>query len=159
MKNYQASPSALGMMTYAYEYIDSAMILDHSTESGNLNDRVSRFPVYFLVSHGIELTYKAYLLHKNIPYKHIYNEIGHDLKKCCDESSKQGLNFKYSAEDIVAIDLLSELNKDHQFRYIKIGLKKIPYWSIVEPLAVRLHQIVAKEVGARTFDVFYHKAR
>jgi hypothetical protein len=155
MKNNQDQPSAMGMMSFAYEYIECSIIVDQSAEYGNLTDRASRFPAYFLACHGIELIYKAYLIYMNIPYSHLYNKIGHDLTKCLLMSKEQGLDMNYSANDLSALELLTELNKENQFRYIKTGQKQIPYWSVVEPLAVRLHQAVAKKVGARTFDIFY----
>lgn len=51
------------------------------------------------------------------------------------------------------------LNDGHGLRYIRTGMKQFPLWSIVEPLAVRLHQVVAPMVGYRSFLMTYGNAK
>jgi hypothetical protein len=63
--------------------------------------------------------------------------------------------FKETQEDINAMELLVALNVDNGLRYIQTGYKKFPLWSIVEPLAVRMHQAVAPLVGYRSFSKTY----
>ncbi|WP_266233217.1 hypothetical protein [Paraburkholderia sp. CNPSo 3076] len=53
------------------------------------------------------------------------------------------------------MQMLVRLNELHGLRYIRTGMKQFPLWSIVEPLAVRLHQAVAPVVGYRTFAKAY----
>jgi hypothetical protein len=76
------------------------------------------------------------------------------------EANARGLKniFQLNADDHRAFDLLIELNRENQLRYIQTGFKTYPLWSIVEPLAVRLHQSVAKEVGYHSFEKFYPKS-
>ena len=49
--------------------------------------------------------------------------------------------------DADAMRMLVGLNEHQGLRYIRTGMKHFPLWSLVEPLAVRLHQAVATEVG------------
>ena len=57
------------------------------------------------------------------------------------------------------MQLLVGLNDRHGLRYIRIGMKQFPLWSIVESLAVRLHQAVAPAVGYRPFERRYARAK
>lgn len=84
-------------------------------------------------------------------------KLGHDLHACYRKAKELGLKtvFKEQPGDGDALHMLIELNRNQGLRYIETGLKRFPMWSIVEPLAVCLHQAVAKEVGFRTFTTFY----
>lgn len=55
--------------------------------------------------------------------------------------------FKEMPIDADAMRMLVGLNEQQGLRSIKTGMKHFPLWSIVEPLAVRLHQAVAHLVG------------
>lgn len=149
--------SAVGLARYAYEYIDAAVIVDEARVEGGLPSQVSYTPAYFLVIHGIELCLKSYMLYKGEDIESLSKSYGHDLKKCLDKSYELGLEdiFEMNEGDQEAFDLLIDLNKEHQMRYIQTGFKTYPLWSIVEPFAVRLHQAVAREVGFRSFEKFY----
>jgi hypothetical protein len=122
-----------------------------------LLSQASYTPAYFLALHGIELCFKSFLLHNGVDIESLVNDYGHNLNKCLVASNARGLNkiFEMNEDDTRAFNLLIELNREHQLRYIQTGFKIYPLWSIVEPLAVRLHQAIAKEVGYRTFDKHY----
>ena len=149
--------TAIGLARFAYEYIEAAMIVDAEKGEVGLLSRASYTPAYFLALHGIELCLKSFLLHKEVDVESLGKKYRHDLKKCLRESNSRGLTkiFQFTADDERAFNLLIELNKENQLRYIQTGFKTYPLWSIVEPLAVRLHQAVAKEVGLRSFDKHY----
>ncbi len=149
--------TAIGLARFAYEYIDAAMLVDNAKGEVGLLSQASYTPAYFLALHGIELCFKSFLLHKGVDVESLGKDYGHNLQKCLIGANARGLNkiFEMNEDDTQAFNLLIELNKEHQLRYIQTGFKTYPLWSIVEPLAVRLHQAVAKEVGYHSFNKHY----
>jgi hypothetical protein len=149
--------TAVGLARFAYEYIEAAILVDRAKGEVGMLSRASYTPAYFLALHGIELCLKSFLLKNGVDVESLIKSYGHNLNKCFVESNARGLTsiFVMNEEDRRAFDLLIELNKEHQLRYIQTGFKIYPHWSIVEPLAVRLHQAVAKEVGYQSFDKHY----
>jgi hypothetical protein len=148
--------TAIGLARYAYEYIAAAMLVEHNDPTPTHS---SPIPAYFLALHGIELTLKSFLRHKGVTAKELRGQkYGHDLHACHKKAKELGLLsiFKEQANDTDAMRMLVGLNEHQGLRYIKTGMKQFPLWSLVEPLAVRLHQAVAAEVGYKSFTVTYH---
>lgn len=146
-----------GLARYAYEYIDAARLVDmhHGKKPGF--EFVSPVPAYFLATHGIELTLKAYLRHEGISVRDLSRRYGHDLHACYRKAKELLLldHFSEDERDARAMGMLVELNRDHALRYIKTGYKQFPSWAIVEPLAVRLHQAIAPIVGYHSFTISF----
>jgi hypothetical protein len=146
--------TAIGLARYAYDYLHAAMVVE-------ANDRtprhISPVPAYFLALHGIELTLKAFLRHKGVSVKDLQKKFGHDVHACHRKAKELGLHevFKELPADSDAMRMLVGLNDQQGLRYIKTGTKHFPLWSIVEPLAVRLHQTVAPIVGFESFNKSY----
>ena len=154
--------TAIGLARYAYEYLDAAILVDqhHGAQPGH--EFISPIPAYYLASHAIELTLKAYLRHRGVSARQLRSRryYGHDLRACYRKAKELGLRdiFKMHADDLRALLLLIQLNENQELRYIRTGAKRFPSWAIVEPLAVRLHQAVAPHVGYnRTFTRAYGK--
>ena len=149
--------TAVGLARYAYEYIDAARLVDERDTERHPGNQISPMPAYFLAAHGIELTLKAYLRHKGVTVRELSGKLGHDLHACYRKSKELGLLgiFKEHAKDVDAMRMLVDLNRDQGLRYIKTGVKHFPLWSLVDPLAVRLHQAVAPVVGYLTFSVAF----
>ncbi len=142
--------TAIGLARYAYEYIHAALTLDEATERAEELSHISTIPAYFLATHGVELTLKAFLLHSGVGIGELARKpYRHDLSHCLIAANDRGLIelFQLDENDKVAFDLLVKINAANQLRYIQIGSKQFPLWSIVEPLIVRLYEAVAKEVG------------
>lgn len=150
--------TATGLARYAHEYIEAAMILDEKYADRNPGNMISPVPAYFLAHHGIELTLKAYLRHTGLTVRDLRSEkYGHDLHACYRKAKELGLLdiFEETQNDSNAMQMLVALNDRHGLRYIRTGMKQFPLWSIVEPLAVRLHQAVAPVVGYHSFTKAY----
>lgn len=150
--------TAIGLARYAYEYIEAARLVDQHAADANPGSQISPVPAYFLAVHGIELTLKAYLRSKGLSVKELSSKTyGHDLHACYRKAKERGLLgiFNERDPDVAAMELLVQLNRYHGLRYIRTGTKHFPLWSLVEPLAVRLHQAVAPVVGYKTFDISY----
>lgn len=153
MQDDEMRTTPIGLMRYAFEYIDAARTVDEVKGEQTLLSRASYTPAYFLALHGIELTLKSFLLFHDVPLKKLRGDFGHDLKKCLRKSKELGLSnlMNFTVNDESAMELLLGMNENQGLRYIQTGFKTVPLWSIVEPLAVRLHQAVAREIRVPTF--------
>ena len=149
--------TAIGLARYAYEYIEAAILVERNDQTPT---HISPIPAYFLAMHGIELTLKSYLRHMGLTVKELRGpKYGHDLHACHKKAKELGLHdaFREQPIDADAMRMLIGLNEHQGLRYIKTGMKQFPLWSLVEPLAVRLHQAVAPVVGYKSFDINYHR--
>ncbi|SOE97614.1 hypothetical protein SAMN05414139_10759 [Burkholderia sp. D7] len=153
--------TATGLARYAYEYIEAALVVENDHAEKHPGGQISPTPAYFLAHHGIELTLKAYLRHVGVTVRELGSKkYGHDLHACYRKAKELGLLniFKETQSDENAMQMLVGLNDRHGLRYIRTGMKQFPLWSIVEPLAVRLHQAVAPVVGFHSFLRTYGSA-
>ncbi len=161
MKRQQKAPdlaeeqrtTATGLARYAYDYIDAARVVNERDKERHPRNPISPMPAYFLASHGIELTLKAYLLHKGATVSELSGKFGHDLHACYRKSKELGLLdiFEEQLDDDQTISLLVKANRNQELRYIQTGAKQFPWWSHVDAVAVRLHQAVAPLLGLHTF--------
>lgn len=133
-------------------------MVDREMGRGQAYVRASPVPAYFLLTHGIELTLKAYLRHAGLSVEQLgARDLGHNLDGLLAKARELGLDtlFQFTEADTSAFELLVAVNEYHQLRYIQTGLKTFPSWGIAEPLAVRLHQAVAPRVGYESLPVSY----
>lgn len=150
--------TAKGLARYAMEYLEAAIVVDQKMGERKEYAYVSPIPAYFLLTHALELTFKAYLRHAGLTVEQLgTRELGHDLAALYAKARELGLDALYvlTAEDVQAFDMLVAVNEYHQLRYIQTGFKTFPSWSITEPLAVRLHQAVAPTVGYKSLSISY----
>lgn len=150
--------TSIGLARYDYEYIGAALVVDQDHAGKHPGSQISPVPAYFLAHRGVELTLKAYLRHSGVTVRELGSKTyGHDLRACYRKAKELGLLkiFKETRDDLNAMQMLVGLNDRHGLRYIRTGMKQFPLWSIVEPLAVRLHQAVASAVGYRSFAKSY----
>jgi hypothetical protein len=155
-----AKTTAIGLARYAKEYLEAAIVVDQEMGKEKAYAHVSPMPAYFLVSHGIELTLKAFLRHVGLSVEDL-RKVGHDLKALHAKACELGLEnlYKMTPADSEAFELLVAVNEFHQLRYIQTGFKTFPLWGAVEPLAVRLHQAVAPAVGYESLNISYPTAK
>ncbi|WP_440534247.1 hypothetical protein [Variovorax sp. YR566] len=150
--------TSTGLARYAFEYIQAARLVDEDAAERSPHRATSPIPAFFLAYHGIELSLKAYLRYRGLSPRALASKAyGHDLHACYRKAKELGLLevFKEHPNDRHALHLLADLNVNHGLRYIKTGAKVFPSWSIVDPLAVRLHQAVAPLAGFHSFTHSY----
>jgi hypothetical protein len=148
----------IGLARYAYEYLDSAILVEERATEKKPGSQISPIPAYFLAFHGIELTLKSFLRSKEVTVNQLRSrEFGHDLCTCYRKAKEFGLAeiFKEDTKDVAVLEMLEDLNDKQGLRYIRTGSKNFPLWSIVERFAVRLHQAVALHVGYESFNRSY----
>ena len=153
--NEEGHTTSIGLARYAFEYIEAAILVECNDQTPT---HISPIPAYFLALHGIELTLKSFLRHRGLTAKELRGpKYGHDLHACNKKAKELGLHsvFNEFPSDDKAMRLLVALNEHQGLSYIKTGMKHFPLWSTVEPLAVRLHQSVALEVGYKSFNKTY----
>lgn len=146
---------------YAREYLEAAITLDQAMCSRKLYPHVSKIPAYFLLTHALELTLKAYLRHAGLTVEQLGSkDLGHDLVALYAKTRKLGLDALYelTAQDAQSFGELVAANEFHKLRYIQTGPAVHPFWEFVEPLAVRLHQAVAPFVGYTSLNIAYPAA-
>ena len=142
--------TAVGLARYAFDYLEAALVVDERLGRGAEYNRIAPVPAYFLLTHAVELTLKAFLRHNGVSVSDLSSKkFGHNLQVCYDQSVLLGLDklFKPFAADNQTLSLLVQMNEGHQLRYIKTGAKTFPYWRPTESFAVRLHQAVSPHVG------------
>lgn len=153
--------TAIGLIRYAYEFLEAAMVVDETIGGQPGHEHVSPVPAYYLAMHSIELSLKAYMCSRGMTVDDLAKkEYGHNLRACYRKARELGLlgDIEVDRSDLRAMVLLMKLNagRAHALRYFERGEKHYPSWAMVEPLAVRLHQVVSSLVGyAKTFDIHY----
>jgi len=133
------------------------MLVDERLREQPGHELISPIPAYYLAMHSIELSFKAYMCSRGMTIGDLKN-YRHNIRACYLQARRLGLtdHFAATCSDLQAIRMLMKLNADHALRYIKTGDKRFPSWAIVEPLAVRLHQVVSALIGyGKTFDICY----
>lgn len=148
--------TAIGLARYAKEYLEAAIVVDQEMGSKKEHVTISPIPAYFLLTHGLELTLKAFLRHSGLSVEDLL-KVGHNLKALYAKARELGLDglYQMTKEDAEAFELLVEVNEFHQLRYIQTGFKTFPLWGVAEPFAVRLHQAVAPKVGYESLTIAY----
>jgi hypothetical protein len=74
------------------------------------------YPTYFLLSHALELTLKAYLAAKNVSEKDLRRKIKHDLTHAYAKANENG--FRMDDERVpIAVQALAEFHSEYAFRY------------------------------------------
>lgn len=72
-------------------------------------------PTYFLISHGLELLLKAYLLSRDVPYVDVF-KLRHRIQEAYEMA--KGLGLVVEGEHVEAmIEKLSDFHNEHLFRY------------------------------------------
>ena len=130
-------PSPFGTLRYAEDYRIAA-----ERVIGDCSPLESRLlmPAYNLIAQSIELSLKAYLLSMGHGNRQLRGpEFGHKLNQLIAEAERLGLNNLVLLDDVdrQVVAELSAHYEMHEFRYIKIGLKRLPFWSLIAPLAKR----------------------
>jgi hypothetical protein len=154
--------TAIGLARFAKEYLEAAILVDAQMGKRKSFGHIQSPPAVFLLAHGLELTLKAYLLHKEMTIDVLGKRpFGHNLKRLRREAKARGLDELYrgKAAELRAVLILDALNVRHQQRYIESGATVSLPWDDAEQYAVRLHQQVAKALGAKTLTRTYPVTR
>ncbi|UPJ69877.1 hypothetical protein [Bradyrhizobium sp. 187] len=118
---------SVSYLTDAKEYLQAAIIL-HDSQYDHITS-----PQYFLISQGIELFLKAFIIASGGAQADLKkSKIRHSLVDLTEMASKLG-HFAGDERTIAVIELLHPHHLDHSFRYRKTGFKK--YSAVSDGLA------------------------
>jgi hypothetical protein len=115
-------------------FFRSAQYLRRGLETNDLRLRFN-MPIYYLYSHALELTLKAFLRTRGVAGSRLASrEFGHKLQALWDACIAQGLSSQPVADAFIAlaIEILDPFATDFEFRYVKVGLKSLPTLETVE---------------------------
>lgn len=146
----------LGMTRYSYEFFEAALAVDSSVGRGEGFEVIAPTPALYLIGHSIELSFKAYLLHRGVELATL-KKIGHNLHKCIRKARELGLNqhVSFSKQEEDAFRILDTLYSTKQLEYIVTGAKQFPSFGLVEMFGAKLFNAVAEQTGFRKrFDQF-----
>lgn len=116
---------AVGLAQDARAYWQAAQIIEEA-DAGATDRGALRLltPGYFLASHAIELTLKAYLLSQGTDPDRLL-DIGHDLDAALAAAEAEGFDMDDDRfHDVTA--QLSQYHREHWFRYRAVGLFSLP---------------------------------
>jgi hypothetical protein len=128
--------TSLGLVRYAFEFANAAQFVHQ-----NAKEPAFSAPAYYLASHSVELSLKAFLLCRGLTLDDLASpKYGHKLGVLLDRSLAKGLRrlVSLSEEECAAIRLLSNHHEVHRFRYIEVGTMSVPEWVMVLVISQKL---------------------
>jgi hypothetical protein len=128
--------TATGLWMFAESYRDAANLL--AQRASELRHQA---PIYYLYAHSIELALKAALRAKGVTVEDLSSKrLGHDLMKLLAECRKLRLQrrLRLGKRREAILSLLTELNREHELRYIKTGATSRPTLGILREIAARV---------------------
>ncbi len=141
-----SNTTPIGFINYSKSFRDTAMI-SHK----NKPDIIATVPVMYLVAHSIELSLKAFLLHKGVELHDLkkYKKFGHNLIKLLKKAKEYGLYDIIEINEIEesALNALNNLYFKKELNYIVTGFKQFPIFSALETLSKTLLFKIGCEVG------------
>jgi hypothetical protein len=148
MHNDPEKTTALGLIRYAYEFFEAAVVVDEEIGHRPGFEIVAPIPAMYLVGHAIELTLKSYLVHCGVSLKGI-RDLNHNLVACFEKAKELGLlnHATFEGPEEGAFEILNGLYSTKQLEYIITGQKHFPVWGLVEAFAARAFNAVAPLVG------------
>lgn len=148
----QERTTPMGLVRYGYEFLESAFVMyERAAQPRPPLVPCPPIPVLYLLGHGLELTFKAFLLSKGVTLKHIRYELGHDLEWAFSSSKENGLGtvLQWQASDESALTLFNVMYKAKELEYIVTGAKTIPYYPLLQNFSIKLFDAVATPIGFR----------
>ena len=133
-----SEPTPFGTLRFAENYRVAA---DRVIGDSNSLKRELLMPAYNLIAQSIELSLKAYLLATGISAKELSGNVyGHKLGALLDKSECVGLGVLVPIDELERqiISTLGVSYATHQFRYIRVGYKTLPFWSETARTAKKL---------------------
>jgi hypothetical protein len=134
----------IGMFNFAESFLNAGRHLARAFEKGELHLRFDA-PIYFLYSHALELTLKAFLLAKGYSADVLASrKFGHQLNVLWQECLKAGLTAEPNDDVFIEamIEILDPLATAYELRYLKVGLKRMPRLDELELAVGRLRAAV-----------------
>lgn len=125
----------MNFWSMAREYLLAAQILIEADRRAVLG--FASHPTLLLLSHGIELALKAYLLSHGLNAKEL-KKIRHDLVKALEEAENRGLR-QLGRRDRQVVRWINEYYSKKEFEYVvEQGGRSLPHVRILDQVLVKL---------------------
>lgn len=108
-------------------------------------------PVYYLYSHALELTLKAFLRESGVPSEELSKrKFGHNLINIWTECVARGMALDVPTQlEVIAVGkALAPYAASYEFRYVQTGAKTLPTLDAVRKAVEMLHAAVSPIVRA-----------
>ena len=135
----------------AGSFLQTAILAHEALAAKTLKLRFE-MPVYYLYSHAIELTLKAFLRSRGLTaYGWARRPWSHDLLKLWDGCFERGftLDLHTRLTTGAVVDLLAPYSATYEFRYFQVGAKTLPTLEVVRAAAEAL-QAAIKPIAEAT---------
>jgi hypothetical protein len=105
-------------------------------------------PTGFLASHGLELAFKAFLLHSGVSVAELKRDYGHDLNELWQAAERRGLTVQF---DLLWLGVLNHYyDNPYLYRYPQEGYAApLPAGPEVPRDLRQVLQVVANALGTR----------
>ena len=139
----------IGLARYSSEFLEAALIADEKMGRRGGYEITAPVPVMFLVGQSIELSLKAYLLHRGISLEKLRTKFGHNLHKLLRKAKELELKkvVDFTEDELGTIEALNDLYASKQLQYIVTGAKIFPVFGPLQTATKKLVSAVCKEVG------------
>lgn len=141
----------MGMVRYGHEFLEAAFIIYERASEAEPGLSMPPVPALYLLGHGLELTFKAYLLTRGVTHAHLRRALGHDLDKALAHCEAHGLKavVQWQTSEESALTLLNRLYSSKELEYIVTGTKLIPHYPELQNFAVKIFDAVGSQIGFR----------
>jgi hypothetical protein len=129
---------------------DGALAVDDTLGMKADYARVSPVSVLYLIGHSMELSLKAFLLHKGVELRRLRSkDLSHKLGKCLEKAKTLGLldAATFDDDELGAFAVLDELYSTKQLEYIVTGYKSFPIFGYVQAMSRKLLASIGPMVG------------
>ena len=137
----------------AGSFLQTAILAHEALAAKTLKLRYE-MPVYYLYSHAIELTLKAFLRSNGLtPHELSRRPWGHDLLKLWEGCFERGFTLDQNTCRTIGavVNLLAPYAANFDFRYIRVGIKSLPPLKVVREATERL-QAAVKPIAEATIS-------
>jgi hypothetical protein len=144
-----ARSTPLGFVRYASEFYQAARTVDDTIGHKRGYEIVAPIPALFLIGQSIELSLKAFLLHKGVSLRDLRSTYGHELRRALKKAKELGVHssITLSRNDEGLLGILDELYSTKQLQYTVTGMKTFPSYGELERIAQRLLEAIGPVVG------------
>lgn len=139
----------IGLARYAADFHEAAMGADRTFGMKPGYEIFAPIPVLYLIGHSMELSLKAFLLHKGVGLQELRKHFGHDLHKCLKKAKEHGLLnvVTFDEHELGAFAVLNDLYSTKQLEYIVTGAKTFPIFGHLQSMSSKLLATIGPLVG------------
>jgi len=139
-----------GLMLYAQNFHDAALGVADTVGKLPGHEILAPIPALYLIGHSMELSLKAFLLHKGETLLKLRTKSGHNLGKCLNRAKRLGLLevVTFDEHELAAFSALDDLYSAKELEYIVTGYKAFSIFGYIETMSQKLLTSIRPIVNA-----------